>query len=234
MAVCSVAATMLQAQTVRIMPLGDSITEGIGPLFSNILPDPRTLSGYRAPLWYKLKNADYDVDFVGSKSEGSAILPAFDTDHSGYSGYKSEQIAAITYDLLLAQHPDIVLLHVGSNNVSPFKCPNSTSTAGLESILDAIESYENNTGKSVHVFLSTIIPIQFFNRDLIAEYNCHVRELAASRIAEGDKLTLVEMQAEAGLGFYDYADIIHPNYRGYEKMSQVWFDQLDLFFSLSE
>lgn len=223
--------TMLQAQSIRIMPLGDSITAGVG---STIIPYPQMFSGYRAPLWQKLKSADYDVNFVGSKSEGGAVLPSFDTDHSGYSGYKTEQIAALTYGLLEAHHPDIILLHAGTNDVSPFMCPNSTSVASLENILDAVQSYENNTGHSVHVILATIINIQFLNQKLVSEYNNNLRTLAALRIAQGDKLTLLEMQAEADLRFYDYADFLHPNRFGYEKMSQVWFDQLDEIFSLSK
>lgn len=235
-AVCTLfmSTTMLQAQSIRIMPLGDSITAGVGPQFSNFFPNPLTLSGYRAPLWEKLKDAEYDVDFVGSKSEGSAVSPAFDTDHSGYINYKSEQIAAMTYDLMLAHHPDIVLLHIGTNDVSPFQCQNDTSATGLESILDAIESYENNTKRSVHVILATIIPIQFFKQNLVSEYNHNLRVLATARMAQGDKLTLVEMQEEADLQFYDYADFLHPNYFGYEKMSQVWFDQLEKILSPSE
>ena len=230
----SLSATMLQAQSIRIMPLGDSITAGVGPLFSNFFPNPLTLSGYRAPLWEKLQDAEYDVDFVGSKSEGSALSPAFDTDHSGYINYRSEQIAAMTYDLMLAHHPDIVLLHIGTNDVSPFHCQQDTSAAGLETVLDAIESYENNTQHSVHVILATIIPIQFFEQNLVSEYNRNVRRVAVSRMAQGDRLTLVEMQEEADLRPCDYADFLHPNYFGYEKMSQVWFDQLEKILPSAE
>src|SRR5688500_17734435 len=42
--------------TVRIMPLGDSITTHIPPYNS-----------YRRPLWQMLANGGYSVDFVGSR-----------------------------------------------------------------------------------------------------------------------------------------------------------------------
>src|SRR5918996_761850 len=43
--------------TIKIMPLGDSITQSITPLNS-----------YRYYLWHLLLNQEYHVDFVGSRN----------------------------------------------------------------------------------------------------------------------------------------------------------------------
>src|SRR5438477_7028467 len=46
---------------VRVMPLGDSITNG-----------ETTPGGYRINLWQRVVNGGYTVDFVGSQSNGPA------------------------------------------------------------------------------------------------------------------------------------------------------------------
>jgi hypothetical protein len=63
----SFAANRLWAQ-ITIMPLGDSITLGIGPSDST-----EDLNGYRRELWTLLTSSGYDVDFVGSSSNGTFV-----------------------------------------------------------------------------------------------------------------------------------------------------------------
>lgn len=62
-----------QRQKLRIMPMGDSITEGVG------VP-----GGYRRPLADALTGKGYDVDFVGSKRTSGD--PTRDPHHWGISG----------------------------------------------------------------------------------------------------------------------------------------------------
>ena len=51
--------------------------------------------------------------------------------------------------------------------------------------------------------------------------------MAHSRIANGDKITLVDMEYGAGLNKSNYADATHPNNDGYAKMAKIWFRTLD-------
>ena len=64
---------------VRIMPLGDSITDGV-----------QTPGGYRIGLWQRFVANGYREDFVGSLSNGPAALG--DHDHEGHSGWRIDQI----------------------------------------------------------------------------------------------------------------------------------------------
>ncbi|MFY7695480.1 MAG: SGNH/GDSL hydrolase family protein [Cyanobium sp.] len=64
---------MTGRQKLRIMPMGDSITEGVG-----------APGGYRQPLYDLLTGKRYDVDFVGSKR--TAGDPTRDPHHWGISG----------------------------------------------------------------------------------------------------------------------------------------------------
>src|SRR5256884_9843505 len=66
---------------VRVMPLGDSITDGL------TVP-----GGYRIGLWQRFGTGGYTVDFVGSLSNGPANLG--DHDHEGHSGWRIDQIDA--------------------------------------------------------------------------------------------------------------------------------------------
>ena len=67
---------------IRIMPLGDSITQGA----SSGVTDEDFQVSYRLDLWDKLRNAGYDVDFVGSLNSGSS-MEDFDADHEGHPGW---------------------------------------------------------------------------------------------------------------------------------------------------
>src|SRR5580765_2497013 len=59
------------APLIRILPLGDSITYGLG-----------ATGGYRLPLNQLLTNAGYSVDFVGTQTGNGAVgLP--DSEHEG-------------------------------------------------------------------------------------------------------------------------------------------------------
>lgn len=70
------------AASLRIMPLGDSITYGQGW-------DPH--GGYRAVLREKLVAAGYDVDYVGTQSANQGTLAqSGDVQHEGHPGWTVE------------------------------------------------------------------------------------------------------------------------------------------------
>jgi len=201
------------ANPVRIMPLGDSITHGYP-------------HGYRSYLWYKLQDAQYSVDFVGSQDNGYLVTPSFDTNHEGYGGWMTYDIANIVYGLLVDNPPDIILLHIGSNDVSPTQGLDSSSISGLEDILNEIDIYERDYHHSIRVILATIINRREYHQT-VRDYNRNLINLAQSRIRNGDKITLVDMEYGAGLNVNDYGDATHPDGSGYYKMSNVWFDALN-------
>ena len=197
------------------MPLGDSITQGF----------PST-SGYRNYLWYKLQDADYDVDFIGSQNDGYLVTPYFDSNHEGYGGWMTYDIAEIVYGLLEDNQPDIILLHIGSNDVSPTQGLDSSSITGLEDILNQIDYYEQDYNHQITVVLASIINRKEYHQT-VTDFNINLRNMANSRIANGDLITLVNMESDAGLTSSDYEDATHPNDNGYTKMANVWFNTLE-------
>ena len=199
---------------IKIMPLGDSITSGyILADFDN--PRPFSIrTGYRNHLWYILNNAAFSSDFVGSQVAGQEIVPPFDTDHEGHKGWHSNDIAENTYAYMASSAPDIVLLHIGTNDYS-------SSVTGVASILNQIDLYEQASGHPIRVLVAQIIDNASPN-GIIRGFNENIQSLVTSRILDGDNITLVDMYRGAGLLGSDYTDRIHPNDSGYYKIASVW------------
>ncbi len=211
--------TLSSFAAIRIMPLGNSIT--YDDTYADI-DNPRPAgkrSGYRNYLWYKLEDAGIDADFVGSQVAGQDIRPPFDPENEGHPGWTSYDIAEHTYEYMVNSQPDIVLLHIGTNDRT------STNPDGIASILNEIERYEAEFGKHVRVFVALIIDRREPD-GRIAIFNDRLREMLEDRIAQGDDIVIVDMYHTAGLTPSDYTDHTHPNNDGYYKMANVWFNAL--------
>ena len=103
------------AEPVRILPVGDSLTTGAHHHVS-----------FRYPLYFLLKDAGYDVDFVGGESApyDSPNLDwypryetEFDPNHQGIWGARSDEMVSAAIGAASRYHPDIVLLQAGSNDI---------------------------------------------------------------------------------------------------------------------
>ena len=213
---------------ICIMPLGDSITEGIAGSTYDI--------GYRRTLYLSLTAAGYDVDFVGSCANGN--LTDFDRDHEGHGGWCANEIRDNIIGWLTSTPADIVLLKIGTNDiwhndhVSGANQPPSEIIVEISQILDNIHTFELANETSITVVLAKIINRGSDASDLVLEYtselNDLIEDLYNTRNGDGNtpKLALVDMyNALTYPG--DLADTAHPNDRGYEKMGYVWFNALD-------
>jgi len=159
----------LPAAPIRIMPLGDSITEGVMEIPLNpdqnssiypLLPNGESnltakqdRIAYRGKLWDLLKDEGYEVDFVGSKRSGENYTTnGFDIDHEGHGGETSNYIKEHINDWLTTNPADIILLHIGTND-GGLSVPIATSVANVQAILDTIFTKNSNT----KVFVARII-----------------------------------------------------------------------------
>lgn len=210
------------AATIRIMPLGDSITAGYTGS-----PDA---VGYRRSLYLSLVDAGQTVDFVGSLADG--IPGDFDKDHEGHSGWEANQIRDGVYSWLVLNPADIVLLHIGTNDIDDDQSAAAVRDE-INQILNVIDDYEDDSGIEVIVILARIINRQdpFTLKGLrTTALNGLLQTLIDNRLASGDKIRVADH--ESALDYPDdMNDLLHPNMTGYEKMADVWFSALleDIF-----
>jgi lysophospholipase L1-like esterase len=219
------------------MPLGDSITAGNGPEGAGCAATPRGAIpdsekiGYRARLLSDLDDANYMVNFVGGLSFGSSATPPItDPDHEGHGGFTASQLAQNVAAWLNTHPTDIVLLHVGTNNINSDD-PNLT-IINIEQILDAIDTWEASNNE-VTVLLSTLIerstrplcdPNPVYNNVNVSNLNGLINNLVSSRT--NDRLILVDQHGNIVPATHLSEDGVHPNPTGYEQMAVEWFDTL--------
>ncbi|MGZ9934984.1 FG-GAP-like repeat-containing protein [Streptomyces sp. NC-S4] len=202
------AAPQPAAPLVRIMPLGDSITAGAGSSGG---------AGYRAPLWSRITaRGGYTSDFVGSGSWGNTPDP----DNEGHSGYTIKDIRDGIDQWQHAAAPDVVLLHLGINDLNSHNADPATAAADLVSLIDRLQA--NNPAVTVIVQgLLTDTRGQFartttFNTDLLAAVDArskagrHVRYVASPRLDPATEMP----------------DGLHPNDAGYLKMADAYYESL--------
>jgi lysophospholipase L1-like esterase len=202
----------------KIMPLGDSITRGhYGSTYD---------WGYRQPLYVSLISDGYNFDFVGSKFDGS--FP--DPNHEGRDGWKANEILNGRPSVpsegkleiwLTTQQPDVVLLHIGTNDITA----GDQDANEINAILNCIDDYEQANDKPVTVVLALIINRNPYNAATTA-FNNDVNNMALSRIANGDDIIVVDMENALDYSTDMYWDGLHPNDDGYAKMAAVWYNAL--------
>lgn len=143
-------------ETLKIMPIGDSITHGY-----------QSSGGYRKYFYHFLAD-DYDIDMVGPNCDYPDTFTwlkeevTYDTDHCGYSGYaiqymdETETRQGILETLqdgnyLQTYDPDIIMLQIGTNDI--LSAYNDGITDRLENLINYIS---DNTSDDTVIFVSTI------------------------------------------------------------------------------
>jgi lysophospholipase L1-like esterase len=192
---------------VKVMPLGDSITDGI------------TVSGaYRTGLWQRFVAGGYKVDFVGSLSGGPAALG--DHDHEGHSGWRIDQIDANITGWLQTYQPHTVLLHIGTNDILQ-NDDVSNAPNRLSGLIDHITAAD----PGAEVFVAQIIPLANSGQNAqVRTYNAAIPGIVSSKVSAGKFVHLVDMYD--ALTTSDLADGVHPTATGYDKMAAAWYSAL--------
>ncbi len=217
---------------LKIMPVGDSITQG---KVNNLLtPDDNEgiREGYRLELWRQLENFGLDIDFVGSQSAGSENLP--DKDHEGYPGRNIQFINNNVPGWLNQQTPDVMLLMIGTNNTGQGDTDEVMATR-LDGLMGTITGNPNFNGE---LLVSSIPPIVREARNERAEdYNDRIPGLVDDPKYASENVTFVDMRST--LTLQDISDPndpnltpeqrdngLHPTVEGYTKIAQFWYDAI--------
>ena len=214
--VCAVTSTLMTAQSekpTRILPLGDSITQG-----------NRNYNSYRRPLWIQLRKAGYNnVDFVGSTRENfqrPSPLSDFDQDHEGHWGWRVDQVLERIDGWARVSKPDIVLLHLGTNAIHQGQSQESTSEELRELILRL-----RRINPRVKTLIAQLIPCG--DEAKIRQFNKLIVDLARNTNTQESPVIAVDQFSDfkAAAGFDTY-DGCHPNESGEKKMADRWFAAL--------
>ncbi len=195
--------------TTRLMPLGDSITEGTGSTND---------AGYRSGMYAMLTDFGSRFDFVGSMQFGEGL---FDKDHEGHAGAYANDLLAELSNYLRQSQPEAVLLHIGTNDVS-IGDHYGTVTNEIAALVDTILAFHPQT----KIYLSTLIPRRDDKQSVTLNVNASLPEVVSERTQQGAKIFLVDNSA-AFLANSNWAtewmsDHVHPNDAGYQVMAQTW------------
>jgi lysophospholipase L1-like esterase len=197
------------SSTTKVMPLGDSITDGVGV---------ENGGGYRTELWRLITAQALSIDFVGSMMNGPAALP--DKNHEGHSGWEIALLAQNANPWLTSFRPELVLLMIGTNDIA-----RSTDPPGAPARLSALVDQIIATLPGSHVVVAAITPLADPTQDQRAvTYNTAIDTLIRQKQTAGMAVSFVDMHA--ALTTADLADGAHPNASGYTKMAWVWFTEL--------
>lgn len=201
--------TKTPQDTIRIMPLGDSITEGVNSY---------QYGGYRVVLWQLAQAARWHVQFVGSVRIGPASLP--DKHNEGHSGWRIDQISAKIVPWLQKTKPQIILLHIGTNDLRQGYSV-AVALDRLSTLIDQITS----TQPDAILIVAQIAPQgePAINAKVV-EYDNAIPALVAQKVAHNKKVEYVDMYDAVPVNYI--SDHIHPNTAGYALMAHVWYRAL--------
>jgi lysophospholipase L1-like esterase len=231
--------------TVKIMPVGNSITAGEHYGF----PVLEKRTGYRKPLYDMLVQNGYIVDFVGSQNHGIRYREDpnwFDWNCEAYPGWKIPDISLKLKEALVVYRPDILLVHVGTNGKDWDNKP-----AQVEEMLNMINRFSVENKHSITVFICLIIN-RFIDEDQAptTQFNKQLTQMVGSRTGDSIRIILVDMENGAGLDYsdnppnpnsnppYEGGDMLgrkypgvacdkyHPNEKGNNKMARKFYSEL--------
>jgi lysophospholipase L1-like esterase len=196
--------SVARAEPVKILPLGDSITEGGGQIC------------YRPGLAKLLKDTGHDVAFVGPKEAPAGLR------HGGYGGKNAEQIAELYAGFHATIPADIVLIHAGHNHFAEEK--------PVPGILRATESMIANARKAnpkVTILLAQVITSGKLPKySYLPELNQELAKLATKLHRPDQRVILVDQATGFDWKTDAVADLVHPNAQGAAKMAACWFQAL--------
>ncbi|MCQ2417326.1 MAG: GDSL-type esterase/lipase family protein [Oscillospiraceae bacterium] len=232
---CGLSAEAAEQKKIRLMCMGDSITDGFW-----------LQGGYRNTLCQSITDngLESEIDMVGPNWGGNI----YDPQHAGFSGYSIDNIAqensisggrtglSSFAGSMLQEHPaDLVFLQIGTNDI--------LSLYDLEHFGERLEGLVNIVLEALPeegaLCLATLpvmdandhlyINEYFFTPDSMDEAvdlcNSQIRALADKLEKAGQPVYLAEVNHI--LDKNDLYDGVHPSEAGYAKLGNYWYAKLN-------
>lgn len=242
-------------EPIKIMALGDSITDGY-----NIA------GAYRQYLYkqlvntyeYKTESGGPLIDMVGLK--GWSGDKDYDDDNEGYSGYAIKKYTdspgraglyeeIVTNNTISNNKPDIIILMIGTNDILDNKM--GTVDGGTENIKERLQSLvdyiysQYSNPKDLTLFIANPTPLgpeqvpdylynvadkQVALNANIATYSTYIQEIVASEKAKNHDVVFVNVNSQLKMDNVDLrADQIHPTETGFEKMGNYFAEVINAY-----
>jgi lysophospholipase L1-like esterase len=208
----------------RIMPVGDSLTEGSGAT------GPQS---YRGHLFNMLKQNGYNVNFVGYRSKTTVV--GGDPDHGAYGGYTigpddrsfcpgcGKANIYDNLDKILAYDTDVILLLIGINDLLPSKhgyVAPSDAPKKLEQLVKVISKRK----PKARIIVSSMLKVGW--TDTWPEYaalNAKAREIGER--SASDNIYFVNLN-NINLKENEFTDKLHLTNDGAKKVAEGWYKAL--------
>ena len=191
-----------QNPSIRIMPLGDSITDGS--------PTP---GGYRYPLYVALTNAGYNVDYVGTLTINPTNALGLEVNHEGHSGWKISDATVGLYENMFGwleaiDDPHVVLIHIGTNDSGG----GNLFTNAVDR-LDALITRIALCQPSANIIVTSLMPRgEPYNTYITNYFNPFIPGKVAAQQALGRHVTFLALLAIALESTHDGPMLVwHPN-----------------------
>ena len=210
----------------RIMPLGDSITDGCC--------GENTLSqrgAYRVELFHQALGHKKKVTFVGSGQSGPALVdnvvfPRKQEGHAGWviaTGGGHDGLQDRVEGWLKATPADIITLMIGTNDVQ-IQFDETNAPKRLGTLIDTITAA---APKALLVVAQTVPTQDDMQNVRVQAFNAAIPALVKARSGAGKHVTLVNMysafSAHADFKTSLLANRLHPTDAGYATMANVWW-----------
>ncbi|UNI18483.1 hypothetical protein JDV02_004749 [Purpureocillium takamizusanense] len=191
---------------LRLMPLGGSITYGLGSSHGN---------GYRQALRDLLVADGHPVQMVGSRRAGTMS----DNANEGWRGFTITQIEAKARRYCIPPLlPNLVTLNAGSND-----CIQDLDLRSASGRMADLLAFLWAASPGCTILLSTLlVSCDEATQERVVRFNDALRELARRDALRDKRLVLVDMQGPDGPRRDQLVDGTHPNDDGYVRMARIW------------
>ena len=213
----------------KIMPFGDSITDGY---------NADTPGGYRVELFRRMHAAGKSVTFVGSGSNGPATVDGvpFPFNHEGHSGWTiapaggRSGISTLVSTVMPQYKPHIVLLMIGTNDaIDNYDMANAPTRLGA--LIDSIYAQLPN----VLIVVAQPIPARgdaskgddTALSGRIKTFDDAIPAVVKTRADAGKHILVVDMYTPFNPNKTSLLeDQWHPNLQGYVLLGTQWYGLL--------
>ena len=200
-----------EAEPCKILPLGDSITVGLG-----------YDGGYRVELFRLALGDGHEVTFTGTQAPNGPNMVdgmPFPRNHEGISGQTIQQIDGRIPSPGLNEMPHIILVHAGTNDMNQ-------NANGADARLGALMDDLIAEAPDALIVVSNIIPLPFA-ANAVDSFNATVPGMVEERANAGAHIIFADQFT--GFPESELGDGVHPNQAGYERMARVWYEAISAY-----